>query len=220
MSKKLKELRQRQHDLKTEGNALLDAGDTDKRELTETEETRFGEIEAELKTLDTQIAVEERNQERRRSLESTARVPARHIISNEPNPATTSGFHNIADFGRAVHRACAPGGYIDPRLPTRTAAAIQAAPTGYMEGGGSAGEGFELPVAYRDELWLLIFDMNDLLTEVDVEPTSARQVDWTADETTPWGASGVQAPASCKRCRRPTIKSRSVTSPLSGRLFA
>jgi HK97 family phage major capsid protein len=194
MSKLLKELRQRQHDLKTEATALLDAADTGKRELTEAEEKRYVEIEADLKDLEPKIASESAKAERRRGLDAIASAPYGHTaVLGEPNPATTGGFRNIAEFARSVRRACAPGGQTDPRLNGTAASAVQAAPTGFLEGGGSAGEGFELPVQYRDELWELIFDMNDLLTEVDVEPTSARQVDVTADETTPWGASGVQA---------------------------
>jgi HK97 family phage major capsid protein len=196
MSKRLKELRQRQHDLKAEATALLDAADKDDRDLTEAEETRYSEIEAELEKLKSDIAAEEKKADRRRNLEAVrTSVPAFSIVSNEPNPATTGGFRSIAEFARAVHLACRPGAPVtDPRLLAyRNGSGIQAAPANYHEGGGSAGEGFELPVQYRDELWQLIFDMDDLLTDVDLEPTSARQIDWVADETTPWGSTGVQA---------------------------
>jgi len=195
MSKKLKDLRQRQHALKTEATALLDAADKDGRDLTEVEEKRFGEIEAELKALETQIAAEERSAERRRSIEAIAAAPYRATaVLNEPNPATTGGFRNVADFARAVRAACEPGGRVDPRLVRATPQpGIQAAPANFHEGGGSAGEGFELPVQYRDEIWEIVINQDDLVADVDLEPTNARQVDWTADETTPWGASGVQA---------------------------
>ncbi len=200
MSKRLKERRQRQHDLKAEATALLDKADKESNgDLTEAEEKRFNEIDADLKQVAVDIQAEEKKAERRRSLDAVrTSAPALQVTSNEPDPARTGGFRTVAEFARAVRVACTPetAHMIDQRLlQMRRAGGVQAAPPagGFMEGGGSAGEGFELPVQYRDELWQLVFDMNDLLSMVDVEPTSARQVDLSADETTPWGSSGVQA---------------------------
>lgn len=204
MSKRLKELRQRQHDLKAEGTALLDAADADDRDLTEEEEARYSEIEAELTKVGAEIEQEEAKAERRRNLDAIRTAPpaqerseerpaAGQTRSNEPDPALTGGFRNIAEFATAVRTACTPETRhnLDPRLTGGNG--VNAAPTNFHEGGGSSGEGFELPVQYRDEIWQLVFDMDDLMTDVDLEPTSARQVDYTADETTPWGSTGVQA---------------------------
>jgi HK97 family phage major capsid protein len=193
MSKKLKELRQRQHDLKAEATALLDKADVEGRDLTDAEETRFSAIEAELATVNKDIAAEERIAERRRAMDAIPTVPANSSVTDEPNPATTNGFQNIAEFATAVRTACTPETRYaaDPRL-TRRAGPL-AAPTNYHEGGGASGEGFELPAQFRDQIWELVMGMEGLINGVDLEPTSARQVDYTADESTPWGSTGVQA---------------------------
>ena len=209
MSKKLLELQQKQHDLKTEATALLDKADAEGRELSETEESRWTEIETELATISRAIAGEQDKAERRRSLDVIRTAPPaqaqpqpqRNVRAEvfDPNPATTGGFRSLAEMAVAVRNACTPGGMVDPRLVALNGGRVvqgggtMAAPTGYMEGSGSSGEGYMLPVQYREDIWQLVTELQDIFTTVDLEPTMARQVDWTADETTPWGATGVQA---------------------------
>ena len=196
MANKLAELRQRQHDLKKEATAILDKADTEADgNLTDDQETRYTEIEAELETVALDIQKEEAKAARRRGLEAiqtqpgtqTRRtIPAGESVTDEPNPETTYGFRNIGEFAIAVHRAsdrAAP--VLDPRL--------NAAPTNYHEGGGTAGEGFMLPVDFRNDIWEAVAGVESLMMDVDLEPTSARQVDMIKDESTPWGSSGVQA---------------------------
>lgn len=186
MSKTLKDLHQRQHDLKSATVAVLDLADAEDRDLTADEESTVSQNEADLKTVATEIEAAEKNAERRRGLEAIRTVPALASVTNEPNPATTGGFASLAEFASCVRNACLPaGGGIDQRL--------MAAPTNVMEGGGSAGEGFMLPVQFRDEIWQLVVGIDDILGMVDLEPTNARQIDGLADESTPWGSTGVQA---------------------------
>lgn len=187
---RLAQLRQRQHDLKAEAETLLNdieaAGDGG--DITAME-TRYDAIMADLDKVGADIQAEERRQDRRRQLDAIqTAAPAMSTTVRDLNPEVTGGFHSVAEFARCVRAAShGGGGMVDPRLVNR------AAPANYMEGGGAAGEGYELPVQYRDEIWQLVFDQGDLMTDVDLEPTSARQVDGLADETTPWGATGVQA---------------------------
>lgn len=188
MHKLLAELRQRQHDLKAEATTLLDKADKEADgELTEEQEARYTAIEGELKTVGEKISAEEKKVERRRSLDAIrSAIPAGESVTDEPNPETTGGFKSLAEFAVAVRKASPAGGsIIDPRL--------NAAPTNYHEGGGSSGEGYMLPVMYRDQIWDLVFAMEGIMTTTDLEPTSARQVDMIKDESTPWGSTGVQA---------------------------
>lgn len=193
--KKLAILRQRATDLKAEATALLDKADTETDGVLSAEaEARYNEIEAELKKVADEIKVLEAVSDRRRRLDAVAvAVPqlpgVPRITSNEADPARTGGFRNLAEFAVAVRAAGNPSGArVDQRLAT-----LMAAPTGFMEGGGSVGEGYMLPAEFRDQIWELVTDSGDILNDIDIEPTSARQVDWTADESTPWGATGVQA---------------------------
>src|SRR6185295_593799 len=99
-------------------NALLD-----KTTLTETEQAELTALEAECDTLateveamDKEIAAEEKKA-RRATLFNTTAIgsPARSIVVNDLNPATTGGFYNLADFAVSV-RNQALNISVDPRL--------------------------------------------------------------------------------------------------------
>lgn len=102
------------------------------------------------------------------------------------------GFKTIAEFGRAVRTLFTPGASaaeLDPRLAKIAASP----PSNYMQSSGSSGEGIEVPAAFRDEIFQLAFPGDDVISMLSPEPTDKGAVDIEADETTPWGASGVQA---------------------------
>lgn len=193
--KKLAHLRQRLTELKGEATALLDKADKEAGGvLTADEEAKFTALEAEIKKVSADIDAEEAKAERRRRLDAiqtaAPQIPGvPRVTSSEPDPSRTGGFRNLAEFAVAVRAANPQSGLsVDPRL-----AGLMAAPTGYMEGGGSVGEGYMVPAEFRDQIWELVTDAGDVLDAVDMEPTSSRQVDMIADESTPWGATGVQA---------------------------
>lgn len=108
----------------------------------------------------------------------------------------TGGFKTMAEYGRAVREAFTPGGSEDKRLTLlkKQSAGIMAAPTNYhQETGGSSGEGYPVPAQHRDAVFELAFPGDDLVSAVNPEPTDSNAVDIDADETTPWGSTGVQA---------------------------
>ena len=112
------------------------------------------------------------------------RGPALATRVNDADPARTSGFANLAEFARAVY-SLNVNGVRDPRF--------EAAGTGYQQNQGSSGEGILVPTEWREQIWSLVFDNNDLLGACNPEPTQGNTVGIIKDETTPWGASGVQA---------------------------
>lgn len=189
---KLAHLRQRVVDLKAEAIALLDKADSETGgALSADAEARYSVIETELAAANEEIRKLEAAADRRRSLGAivTAAPQIPGVPRGEAHPDRTGGFHNLAEFAVAVRNANpAVGRSVDTRLAT-----LMAAPTNYMEGGGSVGEGYMVPAEFRDQIWDLVMNAGDFLDDVDIEPTSSRQVDWIADESTPWGATGVQA---------------------------
>ncbi|MGL3210854.1 hypothetical protein [Bradyrhizobium sp. BR 1433] len=74
---------------------------------------------------------------------------------------------------------------LDPRLG--------AAPTNFQQNQGGSGEGFLVPTEYREQIWALVFDDQNLLGFCNLEPTQGNSIAIAKDETTPSGASGVQA---------------------------
>lgn len=105
------------------------------------------------------------------------------------------GFSNTGDFARAVHQASRPmGGAVDRRLIEGGLVgpgSFMGAPTNYHQEGGSA-EGAMVPPAIRQGIWQIVF-ADPLMERITVEPTAKPATDLIADETTPWGATGVQA---------------------------
>lgn len=194
MSKKdIKKLRQARAEKATAGktklaalNALLDKAEalTDAEGVQATAlEAEVDALEREVKALDAEIAGEE-SKTRRATLFGATGGPARATVVNDLNPERTGGFHNLAEFAISVRNA-ATGGVLDPRF--------QAAASGYQQNQGSSGEGFLVPTEYREQIWSLVFSDDSLLSYCNPEPTSSNAISIAKDETTPWGAAGVQA---------------------------
>ncbi len=183
-----KTLLQEQADLKAEGEGIFQKAEAEKRsDLTAEEGARIDAINARLEA----IGVEMAREEKRRLWERTAPAlddgsrPAADLSRMGVDPA--AGFHNLAEFALAVRNAGRQGGIIDARLLQ-----IMGAPTGYMQEVGT-GEGYMVPAEFRQSIWDMVFAQPDLLSMVDSEPTASNAVDLDADETTPWGTSGVTA---------------------------
>ena len=103
------------------------------------------------------------------------------------------GFRHIADFARSVKAVFSPNGQFDPRLASLGMPRM-AAPSNYMqETGGSSGEGFLVPPEFRADIYQIVFDDEGILAAMNPEPTDSNTVEFNADETTPWGSTGVQA---------------------------
>jgi HK97 family phage major capsid protein len=183
-------LLQERADLVKEAQGIFSAAQG--RDLTEAEKTRDDAIAARLEVLAGEIQREERRREHERTVatvvDPNAAAAAKSQVSlhNRAEDDAKGGFQSLAEFAQAVKHASRVGGYVDPRLQ------YGAAPTNYYQEGGSSGEGYMVPAAFRQEIWELVHNDEDLLAMVDPEPTSVNQVDMLADESTPWGASGVQ----------------------------
>jgi HK97 family phage major capsid protein len=188
MKKDLKKLRQNLADKKKAGlakteelNALLAKG-----ELSADDQAKMTALDAEVTALEgevTQMASDIEIEERA-ARRSSIFLPANSgFRSSEPNPSTTDGFRSLAEFAVAVRNA-----QVNHTIDTRLAA-----PSNFHQNQGAAGEGYLVPTDYRTAIWELAFDGSDLLGMVTPEPTSSNAISMPKDETTPWGASGVQA---------------------------
>ncbi|TIN82640.1 phage major capsid protein [Mesorhizobium sp.] len=194
MKKDLKKLRQARAEKAKAGKTKVDALNAllEKTELTEAETAQLTALEAEVdqlekdvKDLDTEITAEEKKARRASLFGATALGgPALSTVVNDLNPERTGGFHNLAEFAVSV-RNFQVNGVMDPRLG--------AAPSGFQQNQGSSGEGILVPTEFREQIWSLVFDDGNLLGFCNPEPTMGNSVGIAKDETTPWGASGVQA---------------------------
>ncbi|GLS87692.1 hypothetical protein GCM10010873_26660 [Cypionkella aquatica] len=186
---KLAELRKHLAALKGDATKILDAASAANRDLTAEEETRYSAIEAQIEAKNAEITAAEKMAERRRHIEALPTGTYGANTVNDLDPAATGGFKDMAEFAKAVHgnvaAAMGRGGAVDARL--------MAAPASPHQGGAATGEGYELPPQYRDAIWEIVTTMDEFGPLIDEEPTSAREVKLTADETTPWGGTGIRA---------------------------
>ena len=185
---KLAKLRQELDRLKADGLALVDTAEAENRGLTDEEQTQYDAIADKIEAKKAEIAAVEKNAELRRNMETVGggASPAGAYRVDDPNPATTNGFKDIAEFASAVRNASSRGNPVfDKRL--------LGAPTNTHMGGAASGEGFEVPAQFREEIFEVAVALDEFAPLVTDEPTSKREVKLNADESTPWGASGIQA---------------------------
>lgn len=211
------ELLQERADLIAEAQRIHAGAAAENRDLTAEEAARDDAIAAQLTKLNARIGRLERLREHERQAAS-ARLddsgatypPARvgHTISGlhdrrEDDPR--QGFAGLGDFAMAVRAASAPGGSVDERLR------YGAAPSNYLERSGASGEGYLVPSEFRAGIWSLVF-ADPVLERFSFEPTETGSVELLADETTPWGTTGIvarwRAEGALMTASKPGVKKR------------
>lgn len=191
----LKKLRARLAALKADAKKIIDSADAQNDGvMTEEQTAEFDRIMAEVDGVQSSIDQREKLEKvsaddlRGSGRQTEAQTPTgnAHIeVIDRVDPM--SGFKDMADFACSVQKACAQGGRIDERLN------VMSAP-GTFHRETNSSDGYEVPPQMRNEVWKMVFeDEADLLSLITSEPTSGNQVKLLADETTPWGATGIQA---------------------------
>lgn len=189
--KTLKELRQLRAQKATRGKAALQELNTlsakAETDLTAEETGKITALEAELQALEDDVPALDRDiaameAAQRRSALFAAPAAGLGGRTFDPNPALTGGFKSLPHFASAVM-----GSVVGSPM------SLDAAASNYMQNSGAAGEGWLVPPEYSARVWELSFDEPDLWAFAKPEPTSSNTVIKPKDETTPWGATGVQA---------------------------
>jgi HK97 family phage major capsid protein len=104
--------------------------------------------------------------------------------SFDPDPAVTGGFKSMSHFATAVMAA---------QTGSLGGLGLEASATGYMQNQGSAGEGWLVPPTYSSQVAEIAFNEVDLFGMSQPESIAGMAAIKPKDETTPWGAAGVQA---------------------------
>jgi HK97 family phage major capsid protein len=189
----LKALRQRASEIKNEFNVLAVASTG--RAMNADERTKFDALKAEAETNRELLAMAEQfNADERTAATVTdgdvaaADQASRLIVGADRSTLDKlRGFKSLAHFARDVQAACMPGGRMSQLLGR-----LFAAPSNVSQEGGTS-EGYEVPAAFSEQIFQLMFAPDGLLEKVNPEPTEKNAVDLEGDETTPWGSTGVQA---------------------------
>lgn len=205
----LKELRAQRHKQATRGKAAVTELNTlsAKADRTAEEDAKLEALDAELTALEAEVAeldkkiATEEASARRGALFATTTAPGGERRAafgagrtvGEPNPETTGGFHSMAEFAVAVRNAQMNLSTDQRLFNGQEGAERGAAPANFQQNQGGSGEGFLVPSDFRQAIWELAFNEPDLLSMVNPEPTASNSVKIVKDESTPWGAAGVQA---------------------------
>lgn len=111
------------------------------------------------------------------------------------------GFRSTADFALTIRNAFLPGGTVDSRLDVirreqmanQMPASVQVGAVTYLNEGNAADSGWAVPPQMREGIWEVAYGGNDIINMVAWEPTNSNTVEFNADESTPWGTTGVRA---------------------------
>jgi len=189
----LKALRARAAEIKNEFNAIAVASTG--RAMNAEERAKFDALKAEAETNRDMLAMAEQFNADERTAATVAdsdvdaaATASRLIVGvDRATLDKNRGFKSLAHFARDVQAACMPGGRVSQLLGR-----LFAAPSNVSQEGGTS-EGYEVPAAFAEQIFQLMFAPDGLLEKVNPEPTAKNAVDVEGDETTPWGATGVQA---------------------------
>lgn len=185
-------LTQERADLINEADGILQRAEQESRDLTDEERARVDAIEARVKQISGDLARIERQREAQRQLATAGNPGAPRItVQDRADDDQNGGFRDLAEFALAVRNACHPGAAV---IDERLANIVRAQPSNFHQEAGTS-EGYLVPPAFRQEIWDLVenFPERDLIDLVSPEPTSSNAVELDADETTPWGSTGIQA---------------------------
>ncbi len=104
---------------------------------------------------------------------------------------STFGFKNLAEYSKAI-MGFTRHTHTDPRI-TKMLEWDSKAPSAYASGLVGQDGGFAIPPQMREQIWTIFNSYTAILPRTDVNPTQGDSIELAADQTTPWGSSGVQA---------------------------
>ena len=183
MDKGYAALLQERTDLVAEGKKIFETAEAEGRDLSAEEETRDDQINMRLSELASDIQRQETRRERERALAAMPRIEG---MKNRAEDDPKRGFADVGQFALAVKNLGTPGAALDGLN-------LSAAATDYLHYETGSDDGRMVPPQFRDEIWEVAMGDGALLDECNPEPTESSAVEFLADETTPWGATGIQA---------------------------
>lgn len=149
---------------------------------------QFDALDAEVANIDAQIKRHEKAAAARVGEQSTGRQTR---TASDPVPQRArqeddlGGFSSISEFASCVIDAGSQRG-VDDRLTVLGAPSNPHRET-------KSNDGFMVPPAMSSRIFEIMTEEVDLMNMVDGEPTGSNTVKMIADETTPWGSTGIQA---------------------------
>ncbi len=189
MTKKMRTLLARKQEIITQARGIIDAADAAGVDMTAEQMAQHKSLMASLDTLNVQIANEQRLADEEASLgaltlpDGTPIQVGHEQAENDPK----RGFANYGEFVKAVQAAGLRQGQ-DQRLMIGAAA-----PSTYGNEGSLQDGGFLIPPEFSNAIYMLSLEGDAILPLTDNTPVTGNTMAFPADETTPWGGTGIQA---------------------------
>jgi len=184
MSKKIRELQSKKATLVQSARALTDKASAEARDLSAEEVTQFDGIKAQIDSANAAID-RERDlivAEAQVGISAVTNFAVTENIENDPK----RGFVSFGDFAKSVAQASVRG-TVDQRLGVNAAA-----PTTFGNEAAGTDGGFAIPPQFSEEIWRLSLGEDSLLPLTQNTEITGNSMIFPKDESTPWGAAGVQ----------------------------
>ncbi|MDK2918993.1 MAG: hypothetical protein PWQ37_1726 [Candidatus Petromonas sp.] len=122
--KNIAEMKQKRAELIKEARSILETVEKENRTLTDEEEQKLKDLNAEIDKRQTEIEFEERQQRLEAELNTRDSEPVRNEPQNSNLPQNEERFKSFGEQMMAVYRAACPNGRVDSRLTTRAASGL------------------------------------------------------------------------------------------------
>ncbi len=167
---------------------ILQAAEGENRQLTAAEAKELEELDEEHKNISRQCEIAARVEDRGSMKTNGRQSLPNDVVRNGQRGAvagrqSSSGFASLGDLAMSVYRSNVQGASVDPRL-------IRNAPTTTATEGTGADGGYAVPPDFRSEIMRAVLGETSLLSYANVNYTPSNAIEFPADETTPWQASG------------------------------
>lgn len=172
-----------------EADSITASAVEEDRELTQEEQTRYDAAVASCENVASQIAVEKRRAEAQQSAAVPMYVQGDAAKGGEPNILLDPklGWKSFGEQAVAIHAAVIGVGAVDERLR------ISAAATTYGREGSEADGGFLVAPEFSSTISAHSLEQDAFLPLTSNDQISGNSMSFPADETTPWGSTGIRA---------------------------
>lgn len=192
---------------------LIETAEDENRDLSAEEQTQFDVLQAEIQSFNARIERQKQIDAESvafQGVSATKRAEGR-IEGGEPRikDDPKRGFQSYGEFAKAIMAAANPG---DPMVDERLR--IGAAPTTYANEASGSDGGYVIPPEFDATIRRHSLEEGAILPMTDNTPVSGNSMTFPADETTPWGSSGIRSRWASEGSQatqdKPVLKSRTL----------
>lgn len=171
-------LQEQRGELLAKAQALIGGAESENRDFSDDEKANYDALRDSIDAIDARIERQKEVEAMERS-QPAKRIEARERIEDDPK----HGWKSIGEFAVACKEAA--GGHVDPRLQ------IGAALSTYGNEATGADGGYLVPPEFSSTVYQHSLEEQAFLPMTDGDNVAGNGMSFPADETTPWGSTGI-----------------------------